>query len=99
MVLDRPYGQRTVVTWQLPPGARPVALPDDVRISSPGLLDYSVSVRETPDGLEVTREFALHERRVGLDRYADFRDALAAVRQAEARTILVDPAADAEAGR
>ncbi len=95
LVLDRPFGVETVVEWVLPPGATTLSLPDDSAIDAPGLLSYEQTVRagdDTDDGravVRVVRSFRLEDRRIELDDYATFREALGEVRQADARTLSI----------
>jgi len=91
VVLDRPFAQDTTVLWRLPAGAKALALPPDVNISAPGLLSYSQTAREVPDGIEVTRHFELLTRRIAVADYRGFREALQQVRQAEARSVRIAP--------
>jgi hypothetical protein len=62
-----------------------------VNISAPGLLSYSQTAREVPDGIEVTRHFELLTRRIAVADYRGFREALQQVRQAEARSVRIAP--------
>ncbi len=91
LVLDRPLAHETSVEWVLPPGWMPAELPDDVRVEAPGMLDYEQRIEATADGFVVHRRFVMHTRRVAVDGYANFREALRAVRQAEERRLLVGP--------
>ncbi|MCB9899051.1 MAG: hypothetical protein H6825_13680, partial [Planctomycetes bacterium] len=96
VVLDRPYAQETDVTWTLPPGASLQSTPPEIHVSAEGLLDYRQTVEPVDGGVRVRRRFSLETRRVPLERYADFRDALHQVEQAERRTVRVVPGAGAE---
>jgi transglutaminase-like putative cysteine protease/tetratricopeptide (TPR) repeat protein len=99
LVLDRPFAMQTRVLYRLPPGAKVAKLPPDAAVVAPGLLEYHMTARETSDGIEVHRDFKLFERRVGKERYADFRGALRDVELAESRTIVIQPAvSDAQKG-
>ena len=97
LVLDRPFELRSKVLYRLPEGARPKELPADADVHADGLLDYSLRVRTTPEGIEVERVFTLRERRIPRARYSDFRAALDEVRSAEARTVVLEDLAPAEA--
>ena len=97
LVLDRPFELRSKVLYRLPEGARPKELPADAEVHADGLLDYSLRVRETPEGIEVERVFTLRERRISRARYSDFRNALEEVRSAEARTVVLEDLAPSEA--
>lgn len=97
LVLDRPFELRTRVLYRLPAGAKVGRLPPDADVVAPGLLEYRMTARETPEGVEVRRDFKLFERRIGVERYADFRGALRDVELAESRTVLIEtPASDAQ---
>jgi Tfp pilus assembly protein PilF len=98
LVLDRPFALDTRVVYRLPPNARVVRMPADASVSAAGLFDYAMTARERAGAIEVERRFTLHERRIPLARYADFRGALREVQLAEERTIVVDPGAAPEAG-
>lgn len=96
LVLDRPFALRTRVLYRLPTGAKVGRLPPDANVVAPGLLEYRMSARETPEGVEIRRDFKLFEHRIGVERYADFRGALRDVELAESRTVLIEtPASDA----
>ena len=97
VVLDRPFAQDTTVLWRLPAGAKVLALPPDVNITAQGLLSYSQTAREVPDGIEVTRHFELLTRRISVADYRGFREALQQVRQAEARSVRIAPPSTGEA--
>ena len=97
LVLDRPFELRSKVLYRLPDGAKALELPADADVHAEGLLDYSLRVRATPDGIEVERVFTLRERRIPRERYTDFRNALNEVRSAEARTVVLEDLAPAEA--
>ncbi|MCE9595897.1 MAG: DUF3857 domain-containing protein [Planctomycetes bacterium] len=99
VVLDRPFLEELDVTYVLPEGARVVELPPKAEIRAEGLCSYSLAVEQTGNELHVTRRFRLDERRIPLARYADFRDALQEIRQAEDRTIRIQPPPPREAGR
>lgn len=96
VVLDRPFAHDTVVLWRLPPGAQPAELPADVELQAPGLLSYMQRTRAVPGGIEVSRRFELHARRVPVAQYAAFREALQQVRLAEARGARLTPAPEGE---
>lgn len=83
LVFDRPFALRTEVEWKLPATHAVRALPEDVEIAVPGLLDYRRSARATQDGFEVRRRFRLLERRIPVARYAEFQDALRRIAGAE----------------
>jgi hypothetical protein len=93
LVLDRPFEMNTRVLYRLPAGAKVTKLPPDAAVVAPGLIEYHLTARETPEGVEVRRDFKLLERRIDQARYADFRGALRDVELAESRTIVVAPAA------
>lgn len=91
VVLDRPLRIRSEVRYRLPPKTIVDTLPQPVRVEAPGLLDYDLSVVQDGEGVLITRDFRMHVRRIELDDYAAFREALAEVRAAEGRTLLLDP--------
>ncbi|MBM3986390.1 MAG: DUF3857 domain-containing protein [Planctomycetes bacterium] len=97
LVLDRPFELRSKLLYRLPEGARPKELPVDADVHAAGLLDYSLRVRTTPEGIEVERVFTLRGRRIPRARYSDFRAALEEVRSAEARTVVLKDLTPAEA--
>ena len=91
LVLDRPFRSRTEVLYRLPEGVDEVALPATAEIVLPGLLEYRLTTEQLPEGIRVIRDFSLHVRRVGLDDYAAFRDAVREIGQAESRVLRLRP--------
>jgi hypothetical protein len=89
VVLDRPFSDVSTTRWILPDGAEVVQIPRDLKIEVSGYVTYSQRVQQEGNVLKVTREFTLHDRRIPLDDYAGFRDALREILQAEARTFVV----------
>jgi|GEM_PF-2060250 len=91
LVLDRPFRSRTEVLYRLPEGVSEVLLPETAAIVLPGLLEYQLTAEQLPDGVRVVRDFSLHVRRVGLDDYGTFRDAVREIGQAESRVLRLRP--------
>jgi cellulose synthase operon protein C len=99
VVLDRPFLEELDVVYVLPEGARVVELPPKADIRAEGLCSYSLTVEQAGNELHVRRRFRLDERRIPLARYADFRDAVQEIRQAEDRSIRIQPPPLRETGR
>ncbi|MCC6408770.1 MAG: DUF3857 domain-containing protein [Planctomycetes bacterium] len=99
VVLDRPFLEDLELVYALPEGARVVELPPAVDIRAEGLCSYSLSVEQRGNELAIRRLFRLDERRVPLARYADFRDTMQAIRQAEQRAIRIQPPSPRETGK
>ena len=97
LVLDRPFQLSSKVLYRTPPGSKLLKLPPAAKVSAPGLFYYHLDARATADGIEVERTFTLHERRIPRERYADFRNALAEIRLAESRSIVLEDVAPQEA--
>jgi hypothetical protein len=91
VVLDRPFLDDLELVYVLPEGARIVELPPAVDVAASGVCSYSLKVEQEGSTVRVHRVFRLDERRIPLARYADFRTALQAIRQAEERLIRVQP--------
>lgn len=91
VALDRPIGVETQVRWTLPKGARIERQPEDVQISVEGLVEYSVRFTQTEGGFEVDRKMQILSERVPKERYAEFREAIQDIRQAEDRVIVIEP--------
>lgn len=91
LVLDRPFRSRTEVLYRLPDGVSEVLLPATAEILLPGLLEYELRAEQLPEGIRVVRDFSLHVRRVGLDDYEAFRDAVQEIGQAESRVLRLRP--------
>ncbi len=91
LVLDRPLAYETTIRWVLPPGFRVADVPADVLIETPDLVRYEQTVRLTDAGVDVRRRFEIAVQRVERERYADFRNALQAVRREEDRILVLVP--------
>ncbi|MCK6448151.1 MAG: DUF3857 domain-containing protein [Planctomycetes bacterium] len=98
VVLDRPFLEELVLVYTLPPGATVVEVPPSTLVRAKGLCSYTLDVEHVGDELRIRRVFRLDERRIPLARYADFRDALQSIREAEERVIRIRPPAPSESG-
>lgn len=99
MVFDRPLRNESLVRYLLPEGTEVTRVPPDVDLEAPGLLRYRLRVRREGRELEVERVFELLVQRVPREDYGAFREALAEVRLAEARTVgLAGPREESEEG-
>lgn len=98
VVLDRPFLEELSLVYTLPRGATVVEVPPSTQVQANGLCSYSLDVEHAGDELRIRRTFRLDQRRIPLARYADFRDALQSIREAEERVIRIRPPAPPERG-
>jgi len=89
LVFPCPFAQHTSILYRLPEGGVVASLPSAVIVDEPGLLHYELQVQASEVGVAVERHFQLSRARIPRERYAGFRDALDRIRQAEARSILL----------
>jgi len=91
VLFDRPFGVDTTIRWHLPAGATLVEAPPDGTIEAPGLLEHDLKTSTEGDVVSVRRNFRLLGRRIPVERYAEFRDAVQEARIVEQRTLRVAP--------